>query len=92
MHALLVKVEIDEGHGQEAQQVLESQIVPRVKQMPGVVSGVWLLSDDGLKGSSIVVFESEEAAKAAQAQAAQMPQPDFVHFGDVEVRQVSARF
>ncbi len=92
MHALLVTVKIDEGHAEEAQQTLEERIVPIVKQMPGVVSGVWAQTADGREGSSIVVFSSEDEAVAAKDQVGQMPNPDFVHIGNVEVRKVAAHF
>ena len=43
--------------------VLRDQLVPRVKQMPGLVNAYWLRSQDN-QGSSVTVFESEEAAQA----------------------------
>ncbi|MEP6973496.1 MAG: hypothetical protein ABI869_05050 [Actinomycetota bacterium] len=91
MHALLVSVTIDPGHGADAQSRLESDVLPRVKESPGMVSGVWTRSSDGQHGSSIIVFETEEGAKAALAAAEQMPQSEFIHFDTPEVREVVAQ-
>ena len=91
MYALLVSVTIDPGHDADAQARLESDVLPRVKESPGMVSGVWTRSSDGQHGSSIVVFETEEGAKAALAAVGQMPQPEFMHFDSSEVHEVVAQ-
>jgi hypothetical protein len=39
MHAVVVKVSIKDAEA--AQQALEGQVVPRVKQAPGFVAGYW---------------------------------------------------
>src|SRR6266571_632865 len=41
MHAVLVTVTIESGHGEEAQTQLETNVIPRVKETAGVVSGYW---------------------------------------------------
>ena len=76
MHALVITVGIDTAKADEATAMLNSQVVPDVKAMPGFVSGVWARSEDGTKGHSVVLFESEEAAKAAIERARQGPPPD----------------
>ena len=38
--------------------------MPGVSQAPGFVAGYWTRSDDGSNGRSMIVFESEEAARA----------------------------
>jgi quinol monooxygenase YgiN len=91
MHALLVSVSIEAGHDQEAQAQLESNVVPTVKQAPGLVSGYWMRSSDGQHGSSVVLFESEEAARAAAEMVPNTPRPDFITFDSVEVREVVAQ-
>ena len=38
MHALAVNVSIEAGKGEEALQELRSNVVPRIKQAPGLVA------------------------------------------------------
>ena len=91
MHALVVTVSIEPGRSEEAQAQLEANVVPRVKETPGVVSGYWTRSSDGQHGSSIILFENEEAARAAADAIPNFPRPDFITFDSVEVREVVAQ-
>ena len=85
MHAVVVKVRIsDQGAAEGA---LREQVVPRVSQAPGFVTGYWTRKDD--TGLSMGVFESEEAATAMSEQVRSMA-PDGVAVEDVEVREVVA--
>jgi hypothetical protein len=43
---------------------LNDVVIPRVRQLPGVIAGHWLEPIDG-KGLSIVIFETHEAARGA---------------------------
>ena len=65
MHAVIGRVEIDSSRADEATELLNNYTVPMVKQAPGFVSGTWARSADGTHGQSLLLFESEEAAKAA---------------------------
>jgi heme-degrading monooxygenase HmoA len=76
MHAMVATVEIKAGKADEAVAILNDQVVPGVKAMPGFVSGTWARSADGTKGHSLIIFESEEAAKAAAEQARQSTPPE----------------
>jgi len=76
MHAMVATVEIKAGRGDEAVATLNDQVVPGVKAMPGFVSGTWARSADGTKGHSVVIFETEDAAKAAMEQASQATPPE----------------
>jgi len=91
MHALLVNVTIDPGHKEDAPIQLETNVVPRVKAAPGVVSGYWMESADGQHGASVILFETEETARAGADMANSAPRPDFVHFDLVDVREVVAQ-
>ena len=62
MHAVVVRVSISDI--ETAQKGLAEMVVPRVSQAPGFVAGYWTRSDDGSNGQSMVVFESEDAARA----------------------------
>jgi hypothetical protein len=66
---------------------LRDQVVPQVSGVPGFVGGYWVGLDGG-RGTSIIVFESEDTARAAAAQA-QAP-GEFVTFDSVEVGEVVA--
>ena len=62
------------------------RVVPAVSQAPGFVAGYWLEPKDA-DGLSVVMFESEEAAKAA---AERVQPPSSVTLETVEVREVVA--
>ena len=62
MHAVVTKATIhDLGRARE---FLNEQGIPRLKQAPGFVSGNWVSLDES-SGTSMLIFESEEAAQAA---------------------------
>ena len=85
MHAVVVNVSIGDPEGSE--KTLKEQVVPRVAQAPGFVTGYWTRKDT--TGVSMVVFDSEEQA---QAMAEQVPGliPETVTLQNVEVREVVA--
>jgi hypothetical protein len=85
MHAVVVRVTVNDDEAATA--ALNSDVVPRVSQAPGFVAGYWTRRDNG--GLSMVVFESEENAQAAQEMIPNMV-PDSVTLEDVEVREVVA--
>lgn len=92
MHALVVHVSIQPGRDEESRVQLETNVVPRAKEAPGVVAGYWTRSPDGEHGVAMVFFEGEEAAKAGAEMAQSVPRPDYVTFDKVEVSEVVAHF
>jgi hypothetical protein len=88
MHAAVFRVNIKDR--EKAEKFLKEQIVPNASQAPGFVAGHWV-NIGGSQGTSMVVFESEEAAKewAQTAQGAEPP-ADLVTFESVEVGEVVA--
>ena len=60
MHAVVVNVEITDPDA--ARQGL-AEIVPQVTSAPGFVAGYWVRIDDR-RGTSVVVFETEDQARA----------------------------
>jgi hypothetical protein len=90
MHAVVVTVKIAAGQSDNARKSLQSDVVPRVKQAPGLVRGYWTLSDDAMNGTSVVVFESKAQADAAAQMVRQQPPPGGVTLNSVEVREVVA--
>ena len=87
MHAVVVRVSISDV--ESAQKGLEETVVPRVSQAPGFVAGYWTRSDDGSNGQSMIVFESEDAARAV-AERLGTHMPDGVTLDGAEVREVVA--
>lgn len=86
MHAVVVNVSISDFEG--GRKMLEEDVVPRVKQAPGFVAGYWTRSEDN-SGLSMMVFESEDAARgAAEFIRTQSPPSDAVTLENVEVREV----
>lgn len=67
MHAVFVVSEIDANRGAGAEAMLKDRLAPQIKQAPGFVSGTWARSADGKEGRSMVVFETEEAARTVLA-------------------------
>jgi hypothetical protein len=85
VHAVVVKVTINDQD--TADRELREQVVPGVSQAPGFVAGYWTRKDD--TGLSMVIFESEEAAKGMSDRIASIV-PDTVTLESVEVREVAA--
>lgn len=86
MHAVIVDVSISDV--EQAERGLRERVVPAVSQAPGFVSGFWMEAGEG-KGHSVVVFESEDAAKAV-AERVRSEVPPVVTVESVEVREVVA--
>jgi hypothetical protein len=87
MHAIVVRVSISDV--ETAQKGLEGVVVPRVKQAPGFVAGYWTRSADGSNGQSMIVFESEDAARAV-AERIGTDIPEGVTIESTDVREVVA--
>jgi hypothetical protein len=88
MHAVVGNVTIHDF--ERGLPVLRNEIVPRVKQTPGVITAYWLRSQDD-NGMSVIVFESQDAARAlARMIESEGPGTDAVTFNSVEVREVVA--
>ena len=87
MHAVVVSVTINDGEA--ATKMLRENIVPRVKESPGLVHAYWARGDDGRAGS-MIVFEAEEQAQAIAEEIRQGPpgNSDAVTLEGVEVREV----
>ena len=88
MHAVVARVSI--GDFTAADPELRERIVPRVKDAPGFVAGYWTKTDDGTNGLSMLVFESEQEARAAAEMLRSGPPPATVTMESVEVREVVA--
>ena len=90
MHAVFVTVNIASGQFEQARKALHEQVVPRVKQAPGVVKGYWTVRADAAQGASIIVFNTKEQAEAGAEMVRSSPPPPGVTLNSVEVREVVA--
>jgi len=92
MYALVVRVTIH--NADRTREVLNSQVVPAVSGAPGFKTGYWTWSTGGgeLNGLSMIIFDSEENARAAgdRIRAIAADAPDDVTLDGVEVREVVA--
>jgi len=85
MHAVVVTLTINDPEA--AEKALHEQLVPRVSQAPGFVTGYWTSKGD--TGLSMFIFETEEAANGMSEQA-RAGVPDGVTLENIEVREVAA--
>jgi hypothetical protein len=69
---------------------LEANVLPRVRQAPGFVSGVWMTDKAG-RTLNVLVFETEDAARGALEMTRNAPRPGFMRLESVDVYQVRAR-
>jgi hypothetical protein len=92
MHAVFVEVDADESHVDAARQALNQNVAPAAREA-GARAGYWL-SPQGGRGVGVVVFETEEGARAMAGQLkVGEPPPDAppgVIVRTVEVREVLA--
>jgi len=86
MHAVVVTANILDFEKGKA--FLEGEVVPRVSQAPGFVAGYWVRFGED-QGRSVIVFESEEAARRA-AEQIQSPPGEAVTLESVDVGEVVA--
>jgi hypothetical protein len=67
---------------------LREQVIPSLKQAPGFVSGAWVKLGEN-EGTSIIIFDSEEAARAGAEQLRQNPPPSSaVALNSIEIGEV----
>jgi heme-degrading monooxygenase HmoA len=86
MYAMLVNVTINDPEA--APKLLEEQVVPRVSQAPGFIAGYWMRPQED-RGWSVVVFESEQAARAV-ADTVVSPPTGEVTVNNVDVQEIVA--
>jgi hypothetical protein len=85
MHAVVLNVTVNDEDAVRG--ALRDQVVQQVSGTPGFVAGYWVGLDEG-RGTAVIVFESEDAARSAAAEA--QPPGDFMSFDSVEVGEVVA--
>lgn len=71
MYAIVGTAKLDPTRADEARE-LAKNILANVSQSPGFVSGAFARSPDGTSGRSMMIFETEEAAKTISERAPSM--------------------
>jgi hypothetical protein len=70
---------------------LREQAIPRIRQAPGFVAAQWVRLDEST-GTSMLTFETEEAARAAAEQIrANPPGGDAITIDSIEIGEVVER-
>lgn len=88
MYAVVGASKIDPGRADEAVKMAEG-ILANLGQADGFVSGAFTRSPDGLNARSMVLFETEDAAKAVVANAENlMPENPPVELISLDVFEV----
>ena len=85
MHAIVWRVTINDRD--EADRLLRDEFVPAVPRAPGFVGAYWVETGDN-HGTSVIVFESEEAARAVADQPT--PETDALTVESFELGEVVA--
>ena len=76
MYAVAGQVKVDKTREDEARKLLDEFVLPSAKGLSGFKGGSWVRELDGDMGHSLLLFDSEENARAAAAQIAEGPPPD----------------
>jgi hypothetical protein len=92
MYAVVGQVKVDPQREEEARKLLEDFVVPSARGLAGFAGGTWARALDGDTGHSLLLFDSEENARAAATQVAEGPPPGApVSFVSVSVGEVVAQ-
>lgn len=75
MHAVVGIVRVESGRDDEARRLLAEFAVPTSKSLAGFQSGSWTRAVDGDTGHSMLLFDTEENARAAAATIEEGPPP-----------------
>ncbi len=90
MHAVIVREVVEPDRMEESKGAL-ANVLPRVRQAPGIVTALFTMTDAG-HTLNVFVFETEEAARGALDRIAGSPRPGFVTLEIAEVAEVLASF
>jgi hypothetical protein len=91
MYAVVVRESGEQERIEGSGEHLAANVLPRTRQAPGIVTAMWLT--DGSGGTlNVLVFEDEEAARAALEPIREAPRPPFMKLDSVEVYRVLAHF
>jgi hypothetical protein len=90
MHSVLVTVDIQPDRIKEAEDGLDTFVIPMCKQSPGFAHGIWWNSLDGKVGYGLITFDTEPNARAMAEETVDAPEDAPVTIRSVEVGKVYA--
>ena len=89
MHAVVIRATLHDF--EQAYTHLREQALPRIRQAPGFVAAQWVRFDEST-GTSMVTFETEEAARAGAEQLrANPPGGQSITIDSIEIGEVVER-
>ena len=89
MFAVVVREAGDASQIDASGGMVSANVAPRVREAPGFVSALWM-SDGAGRTLNVLVFESEEAARAVLEAARTAARPPFMRVESVDVFSVLA--
>jgi len=91
MYAVVVRETGEPERIEGTAEDLQTNVLPRTRRAPGIVSGLWMT--DGSGGTlNVLVFETEAAARAALEPIRSAPRPGFMQVDSVDFYRVLAHF
>ena len=89
MFAVVVREAGDAAQIDGSASMVSASVAPRVREVPGFVSALWM-SDGAGRTLNVLVFRSEEAARGALEAARAAPRPPFMRVESVDLFSVLA--
>jgi hypothetical protein len=87
VYAVVVRETGDPQQIEDSADLVNANVIPRVRLAPGFVSAMWM--SDGVGGTlNVIAFESEEVARAALEAAQSSPRPPFMRLERVDLLRV----
>ena len=91
MYAVVVRETGQREAIEGSAELLTSNLLPRVREAPEIVSASFMSDGEGAT-LNVLVFESEEAARAALQLTRNSPRPGFLELESADLYQVLAHF
>jgi hypothetical protein len=91
MYAVVVRERGQADQINASGQHVQANVLPRVRQAPGIVSGLWMTDMAGAT-LNVMVFESEDAARSALEPVRTAPRPPSMQVEGADVYEVLAHF
>ena len=91
MYAVVVRETGQREAIEGSAELLVANLLPRVREAPGVVSASFTSDGEGAT-LNVLVFESEEAARAALQLTRHAPRPGFLELESADLYRVLAHF